>query len=121
DAGARLVHGRDNHLLHAGVDEDLAQERLDLAPAGAISDGDRDRAMLLQERQQYITSLSLRRRATRGIDGDVRQKAAGAIDSDALAAGAKARIDADHRTRTERRSEQNVAQVLGEHLDGAAV
>ena len=55
------------------------------------------------------------------VNGGVLQQLAGVVHDRALAAGALARIDAEHAVLAERCGQQELAQVLGEDVDGAGV
>ena len=106
--------------LHAGIAERLLDEALRLAAAGAVADRDRARRVLLHERGELLLRLRELRVALRDVDRDRAEELAGRVDRGALAAGAQARIDADHRGAAERSREHQVAQVAGEDVDGAA-
>ena len=102
------------------VPERVAHEGLGLAAGGAVADGDRGDVPLLHQ-------LGQDRRRGRLAAGrlEVHQPRPevlpGVVDHRQLAAGAQARIDAEHGLRPERRGEQELADVLGEHVDRGVV
>ena len=119
DAGAGFA---DHHHRHVDVEvaERLAHEGFGLAAGGPVADGDRADAALLHEIGQHRS----RRRLARGrleVHEPRAEVAPRGIDDGELAAGAQARIDPEHRVRAERRRQQQLADVVGEHADGRRV
>jgi hypothetical protein len=114
---ARLVDADDEHVGDLLLDEQPPDEALGLATAGAVADRDRRGRVLLHEGEEVLLRLLELLRALGDVDRDRAEKLAGRVGRRALAAGAQARIDADHRARTERRRDQQVAQVVGEDID----
>ena len=72
-------------------------------------------------RLEDLASLLGRAIAENQVERDVLEQLAGAINDRALAAGALPGIDADHGASAERRSHQQLTEVLREHVDGAAI
>jgi hypothetical protein len=120
-AGPGLAHLHHDEIGDAGVAQHLAHERLGLAAAGAVADRDRRRHVPAHELQQLAPRLLAPGVSVAGIDGHVAQEATGHVDRGAFAAGAQARIDADDRLLPQRRGQQQISQVLGEHADRRAV
>ena len=119
DAGARLA---DHHHRHVDLEvpQRLAHEGLGLAPGGAVADGDGGDVSLLHQVGQHRRGGGLAggRLQVHQPRADVAPRR---VDHRQLAAGAQPRIDAEHRLRSERRGEQQLADVLGEHGDRRGV
>ena len=113
DARARLAHGDDNHILLAHQLQHVARERLCLAPGRAVAHGDRLGLVLLHERGEGRLRLG---RALHRVDHRVREELASGVQHRHLAASADAGIDGQNALLAKRRGEQQVAQVLREHL-----
>ena len=92
-----------------------------LAAAGAVADGHQIHAVRrAQAAQRVQRAFPVAPRLER-VDGFGGQHTAGGIDHRHLAAGANARIQPHHHARAGRRGQQQIAQVLGEHLDRHAL
>ena len=107
-ARARLVDRHDMHTRCPGIRDSPLDEALGLAAAGAVTDGDRARLVILDERGELLLRLCELRVALREVDRDRAEELAGGIDRGALASRAQARVDTDHRRATERCGEHQV-------------
>src|SRR5690606_4049827 len=112
DAGAGFAHQDHIDVL---AFEQWTDEALRLAPGGAVADRDGARGMPLQEGEQRRRCLLLLRLTAKRVDGDMGQEASGGIDGRHLAAGAKPRVDADHRRRSQRGGHEQVLQIAGKY------
>ena len=118
---ARLVHHDDDRAVQALLLGERSQERLGLARRGAVADRDGLDAVTLAQRLHRVRSLvDALVRLGREDDGVLEQRALGG-ERRQLAAGAEAGVDREHTLAAERRCQQQVAQVLGEHADGLAI
>ena len=119
DAGPRLADHHHRHVERE-VAQRLAHEGLGLAPGGAVADGDGGDAPLLHQVGQDRRGGGLPRGRLQ-VHEPRPEVAPGGVDHRQLAAGAQPRIDAQHRLRSERRRQQQLADILGEHGDGGGV
>ena len=87
----------------------------------AVADRDGFRGVLLEERAQCVLGLGERAFALHQVHGGVLEQLAGLVHHHALAPGTLARIDSEHVLLPERRREQELAQVLREHVDRALI
>ena len=88
---------------------------------GAVADGDGAHVVLAQQRFQLGRGLVIAVLRGVQIEHVVRQQLAGLIHNRNLAAGAQARIDAQHGDGPGRRSQQQVIEIVAENLDGFGV
>ena len=123
DRRARFAHrhddrSRDFRMLLVQALECLPDEGLRLAPRRAVADGDRLNLVFRDDHRHRLGGLL--RLLLRENDG-LAEILAGAVHHRHLAAGADAGVDGQHRLFAQRRSKQQVAEILAENLDGRAV
>ena len=115
---AGLRHGHDDHILCAQRLQGGSDKRLGLASCRAVADGYRLRPVL----HDYLgDDLARLVRLLHRIDDGIPEKLAGGVQHGDLAAGADAWVDGENALFAERRGEQKVAEVLGEHLNRRAI
>ena len=107
---------RSARLLQHGADK-----RLRLASARTVADGDRVGTVFGDELADVDLRLDHLLRPALDVDDAVLQEFSGRVQRDTLAARADAGVDSDDLLFTQRRGEQEVAQVLGKDLDRRAV
>ena len=105
-------------MLRLELLQGVAHELLGLAPGGAVPDRHRLGVVLRHDHRHRLRGLE---RILQREDDGLAQVLAGRPEHRHLAAGADAGVDGEHRLLAERRGEEQVAQVLGEHLDRGAI
>ena len=113
DAG--LVHQDHRHGATA-LGEHLAHVGLDVAATRPVADRHREHAVLAHRLGQRLGGSGDLLVAL-GVEGEVGERSSVGTDHDGLAAAARVRINADHRTRTEGRREEGAPDVLREDVD----
>ena len=108
----------DHHDGNRSGQAEGADERLGLAPAGAVADGDGLDFEKLHEAEELLFGIGLH--AVRENDVVVEQLSL-AIEEDDFATGADAGVDGQDGALTERSGEEELAEVGGEDLDALGV
>ena len=119
---AGLADHDDEGLLDlAEVGQDVAAEIGGLAAVRSVADGDGGRRVLGDELLERLLRVRERALALHEVHERVGDELAGVVHDDALAAGALARVDAEDHLAAERRHQEELLHVLGEHAHGVLV
>ena len=97
--------------------DQIGDELLGLAAAGAVADGD-DGDLVLADELFELRLASAAFCFWLRVDHRVFEQLAGLVEHRDLAAGAEAGVDGQHLLAADRRLEQQAAQVAGEDVDG---
>ena len=101
--------------------EEVAHEGVGLARSGAVADRDGAHIVFRDQRfQRALRAGDIVLRLER-IDDIVTEELSGIVDHRDLAAGANARVEAEHGELARGRGEQHVLQILAKNLDGVGI
>ena len=118
DRGPALV---DHHHRDGCGKLERADKGLGFPPGRPVSNGDRLDLVFLDQAPNDVRRLAHLHGRLAGVDDVVVEQLSLSIQADHLAPRSKSRVDGEDVASAERRCQEQLAEVVGKHLDGGAV